>query len=268
MDLPKDVDAFGGSTVRGYELTRNHLLSALPVATQTLWLPKLQCVELQDNQLLQESYRKISHVYFPTTAIVSVLLSLENGGSSEVAVIGHEGVAGVAPFMGVDSSSDRVVVQRAGQAFRLDVVTVRNEFEQGGPTLRLVLRYAAALMAQTAQTAACTRHHTLDKRLSTWLLRCLDRSLNHRLQVTQELIASLLGVRRAGVCESISRLEKDGIIRHHRGRIDVIHRGRLELRACECYCIVEAEYTRLLPRPAIAPDLIGGHTRQALDTSE
>ena len=197
--------------------------------------------------VLYESGATLSHVYFPTTAIVSLLYVMENGASAEIAVVGHEGLVGVSLFMGGESTPSRAVVQSAGRGFRLQAATMKDEFDRAGPVLHLLLRYTQALITQMAQTAVCNRHHSLDQQLCRWLLLSLDRLQGNDLVMTQELIANMLGVRREGVTEAALKLQKAKLIRYSRGRISVLDRPGLEQRTCECYAVVKVEYDRLLP---------------------
>ncbi|KWT64117.1 cAMP-binding protein [Variovorax sp. WDL1] len=198
-------------------------------------------------QVLYESGGTLSHVYFPTTAIVSLLYVLENGASAEIAVVGNEGIVGVSLFMGGQSTPSRAVVQSAGEGFRLKAQLMKDEFDRAGPVLHLLLRYTQALITQMAQTAVCNRHHSLDQQLCRWLLLSLDRLQGNELVMTQELIANMLGVRREGVTEGALKLQQAGLIRYARGRISVLNRAGLEERTCECYGVVKKEYDRLLP---------------------
>ena len=225
----------------------NRLLAALPEAEAKRWLPELEAVELKLGQVLYESGATLSHVYFPTTAIVSLLYVMENGASAEIAVVGMEGIVGISLFMGGGSTPSRAVVQSAGQAYRLKSQVMKAEFDRGGPVLHLLLRYTQALITQMAQTAVCNRHHSLDQQLCRWLLLSLDRLRGNELAMTQELIANMLGVRREGVTEGALKLQKAGLIRYSRGRISVLDRPGLEERTCECYAVVKKEYDRLLP---------------------
>jgi CRP-like cAMP-binding protein len=225
----------------------NHLLAALPDAERQRWLPQLEAVEMPLGQVLYESGGTLSHVYFPTTAIVSLLYVMENGASAEIAVVGNEGIVGISLFMGGDSTSSRAVVQSAGMGFRLKAQTLMNEFDRAGPVLHLLLRYTQALITQMAQTAVCNRHHSLDQQLCRWLLLSLDRLQGNELVMTQELIANMLGVRREGVTEGALKLQQLGLIRYARGHITVLDRDGLEKRTCECYAVVKNEYDRLLP---------------------
>jgi CRP-like cAMP-binding protein len=186
-------------------------------------------------------------VYFPTTAIVSLLYVLENGASAEIAVVGKEGIVGISLFMGGESTPNRAVVQSAGKGFRLSADALKVEFNRAGPVLHLLLRYTQALITQMSQTAVCNRHHSLDQQLCRWLLLSLDRLTGDELVMTQELISNMLGVRREGVTEAAQQLQAAGLIRYARGRITVLDRERLEKRSCECYAVVKKEYDRLLP---------------------
>ena len=231
--------------------TENHLLAALPEPERQRWLPQLERVELPLGRVLYESGGTLSHVYFPTTAIVSLLYVMENGASAEIAVVGNEGIVGISLFMGGESTSSRAVVQSAGLGFRLEAQTMKDEFDRAGSVLHLLLRYTQALITQMAQTAVCNRHHSLDQQLCRWLLLSLDRLQGNELLMTQELIANMLGVRREGVTEGALKLQQAGLIRYARGHISVLDRPGLEKRSCECYSVVKREYDRLLPeKPA------------------
>lgn len=226
---------------------RNQLLAALPDAEWQRWQPQLEWVAMPLGEVMYESGRTLSHVYFPTTAIISLLYVMEDGASAEIAVVGHEGVVGISLFMGGESTPSRAVVQSAGQGWRLKAGAVKEEFNRSGPVMHLLLRYTQALITQMAQTAVCNRHHALDQQLCRWLLLSLDRLEGNQLVMTQELIANMLGVRREGVTEAALRLQQLGLIRYARGRITVLDRPGLEARTCECYAVVKKEYDRLLP---------------------
>ena len=231
--------------------TENHLLAALPDPEWQRWQPQLERVEMPLGQVLYESGTTLSHVYFPTTAIVSLLYVMENGASAEIAVVGNEGIVGISLFMGGDSTSSRAVVQSAGLGFRLKAQIMKDDFNRAGPVLHLLLRYTQALITQMAQTAVCNRHHSLDQQLCRWLLLSLDRLQGNELVMTQELIANMLGVRREGVTEGALKLQQAGLIRYARGHISVLDRDGLQKRSCECYAVVKKEYDRLLPaKPA------------------
>jgi len=229
------------------EARSNQLLAALPEDAWARWLPWLEPVELPLGKVLYEAGGRLSHVYFPTTAIVSLLHLMEDGSSAEIAVVGRDGMIGVSLFMGGDSTTSRAVVQSEGQGYRLSSNLMMLEFNRAGPVLHLVLRYTQALISQMTQTAVCNRHHSLDQQLCRWLLLSLDRLPGNELVMTQELIANMLGVRREGVTEAAGQLHKAGLINYRRGRITVLDRPGLEERTCECYAVVKKEYDRLLP---------------------
>jgi len=228
----------------------NYLLAALPDAEWQRWLPQLERVEMPLGQVLYESGGTLSHVYFPTTAIVSLLYVMENGASAEIAVVGNEGIVGISLFMGGDSTSSRAVVQSAGEGLRLKAQVMKSDFNRAGPVLHLLLRYTQALITQMAQTAVCNRHHSVDQQLCRWLLLSLDRLTSNKLNMTQELIANMLGVRREGVTDAAGKLQKLGVIQYARGRITVLDRPKLEKLCCECYGVVKKETDRLLPQGA------------------
>ena len=225
----------------------NQLLAALPDAQRAPWLPQLELVDMPLGRVLYESGSKMTHVYFPTTSIVSLLYVLDNGTSAEIAVVGNEGIVGVSLFMGGGSTPSRAVVQSAGQGLRLKATAMLQEFNRAGPVLHLLLRYTQALITQMAQTAVCNRHHSVDQQLCRWLLLSLDRLQSNQLVMTQELIANMLGVRREGVTVAAGHLHSAGLIDYRRGRITVLDRAALERRSCECYAVVKKEYDRLLP---------------------
>jgi CRP-like cAMP-binding protein len=222
------------------------LLASLPDSVWKHWLPQLEAVQMPLGEVLYESGVTLSHVYFPTTAIVSLLYVMEDGASAEIAVVGNEGIVGISLFMGGGSTPSRAVVQSAGLGLRLKARALKDEFNRAGPVLHLLLRYTQALITQMAQTAVCNRHHSLDQQLCRWLLLSLDRLQGDDLVMTQELIANMLGVRREGVTESALKLQTAGLIRYARGHITVLDRAGLELRTCECYAVVKKEYDRLL----------------------
>ena len=226
---------------------KNHLLAALSGLEWQRWQPLLEDVEMPLGRVLYEADKMLSHVYFPTTSIVSLLTVLENGSSAEIAVVGNDGLVGVSLFMGGGSTPSRAVVQSAGHGFRLKAEDMKREFDRGGPVLHLLLRYTQALITQMSQTAVCNRHHSLDQQLCRWLLLSLDRLEGSELVMTQELIANMLGVRREGVTDGATKLQNAGLISYSRGRIRVLDRPGLEQRTCECYRVVKKEYDRLLP---------------------
>jgi len=226
---------------------QNHLLAQLPKAEQKRWFPQLEWVDMPLGEVIYEAGATLRHVYFPTTAIVSLLYVMEDGASAEIAVVGNEGIVGVSLFMGGGSTPSRGVVQSAGKGYRLSAKIMKNEFDRAGPVLHLLLRYTQALITQMSQTAVCNRHHSLDNQLCRWLLLSLDRLQGNELVMTQELIANMLGVRREGVTEGALKLQKAGLIQYARGHITVLDRKGLEKRSCECYSVVKKEYDRLLP---------------------
>ena len=230
------------------EQRENSLLAALPDPEWRRWEPLLEQVEMPLSQVLYEPGATLTHVYFPTTSIVSLLYVTEDGASAEIAVVGNEGLVGVSLFMGGESTPSRAVVQSAGHGFRLKAQLMKNEFNRAGPVLRLLLRYTQALITQMSQTAVCNRHHTLDQQLCRWLLLSLDRLQANELTMTQELIANMLGVRREAVTEAAGKLQHAGLITYARGHIRVLNRPGLEERTCECYAVVKNEYDRLLPQ--------------------
>jgi CRP-like cAMP-binding protein len=226
---------------------KNQLLAALGETEFARWLPRLERVDLSLGEVLYESGRRLTHVYFPTTSIVSLLYVMQDGASAEIAVVGFEGLVGISLFMGGETTPSRAVVQSAGQAYRLSANAMLQEFNRAGPVLHLLLRYTQALITQMAQTAVCNRHHSVDQQLCRWLLLSLDRLTTQEIRMTHELIGNMLGVRREGVTEAAGRLQADGLIRYRRGRITVLDRPGLEQRTCECYGVVRKEYDRLLP---------------------
>jgi CRP-like cAMP-binding protein len=226
---------------------QNHLLAALPDADFERLLPNLELVPLELGWALYESGSQQGYVYFPTTTIVSLLYVMEDGSSAEIAVVGNEGVVGIALFMGGETTPSRAVVQSAGYAYRLKGSLLKAEFKRGGALQHLLLCYTQALITQMAQTAVCNRHHALEQQLCRWLLLSLDRLSSNELTMTQELIANMLGVRREGVTEAAGHLQKAGLIHYSRGKITVLDRAKLEARVCECYAVVKREYGRLLP---------------------
>lgn len=230
---------------------QNHLLSALPADDYKRIVAHLELVPLPLGDILYEPGIKLRYVYFPTTAIVSLLYVMEDGASAEIAIVGNEGILGISLFMGGETTPSRAVVQSAGYGFRLKAQLLKDEFGRFGPFLRLLLRYTQALITQMAQTAVCNRHHSVDQQLCRWLLLSLDRLASSELSMTQELIANMLGVRREGVTEAAGKLQQAGLIHYRRGRITVLDRPRLEARACECYQVVKTEFDRLLPYCAV-----------------
>lgn len=224
----------------------NHLLAALADEELSRLAPHMEWVDLALGEVLYEPGDTLRHVYFPTDSIVSLLQVTESGASAEIAVVGNEGLVGIAVFMGGESTSSRAVVQSAGGAFRLAGYKLKEEFDRHGDLLLLMLRYTQALIAQMSQTGLCNRHHSIDQQLCRWLLLSLDRLACNQLTMTQELMANMLGVRREGVTEAAGKLQRQGVIEYNRGQIKVLDRPRLERLSCECYSVVKAESDRLL----------------------
>lgn len=241
-----------GKTGKGLKITespsplQNHLLGALPPDARERIFPRLELVPLPLGQVLYESGDTLSHVYFPTDSIVSLLYVMENGASGEISVVGNEGLIGVALLLGGESTPSRAIVQSAGRAYRLLGQRLKDEFNRHGEMHLLLLRYTQSLITQMAQTAVCNRHHSIDQQLCRWLLLSMDRLPSNRLDMTQELIANMLGVRREGVTEAAGKLQKLDVIEYHRGHILVKDRLKLEKLCCECYAVVKIETDRLL----------------------
>jgi len=230
--------------------TNNLLLAALPATDYERLLPHLELISLPLGWSVYEPGNRMRHVFFPTQGIVSLLYVMENGASAEIAITGNEGLVGIALFMGGESTPSRAVVQAAGHAYRLPAQYLRQEFERGGELQHLLLRFTQALITQMAQTAVCNRHHTIEQQLCRWLLLSLDRLHSNELEMTQELIANMLGVRREGVTEAAGDLQDAGLIKYRRGHITVLDRTKLEHRVCECYAVVKRESDRLLSHGA------------------
>ena len=226
---------------------QNRLLAALPASELEHFSEALELVSMPLGNVLYESGSPLKYVYFPTTSIVSMLYVMEDGASAEIAVVGNDGIIGVALFMGGETMPNRALVQSAGHAYRLKGDILKQEFKRIGRLHYLLLRYTQALLTQMSQTAVCNRHHSVDQQLCRWLLLSLDRLSSNKLTMTQELIANMLGVRREGVTEAAGKLQKAGLIRYSRGRITVLDRAELEARVCECYQVVKNEFDRLLP---------------------
>ena len=239
---------------------QNHLLATLPIDEAERLYAHLELVELLLGGVLYESGDQLQYVYFPTGSIVSLLYVMADGASAEIAVVGNEGIIGIALFMGGETMPNRAVVQNAGYAYRLKGELLKKEFNRGGELQHLLLRYTQALLTQMSQTAVCNRHHSVDQQLCRWLLLSLDRLPSNELSMTQELIANMLGVRREGVTEAAGKLQSAGLIHYSRGRITVIDRPRLEARACECYQVVKMEFDRLLPYAMAMCSVASGHS--------
>lgn len=227
--------------------TLNRLLNALPQLDFDRIVPHLESVQLKLGEVLYESGDQMKYAYFPTTAIISLLYVLEDGASAEIAIVGNEGILGISLFMGGQTTPSRAVVQSKGRAYRFRADLLLREFNLGGGTHNLLLRYTQALITQMTQTAVCNRHHSVEQQLCRWLLLSLDRLPDLSLDMTQELIANMLGVRREGVTEAAGKLQREGLIKYCRGHIDVLDRPALERRVCECYQVVKTEFERLLP---------------------
>jgi CRP-like cAMP-binding protein len=227
--------------------TRNRLLAALDAAAFERLAPHLEPAPLALGQVLHQPGTRMRHVYFPTTAIVSLLYVMENGSSAEIAVVGNDGVLGISLFMGGETTPNWAVVQSAGESYRLGTEHLLKEFGLAGDTMHLLLRYTQALITQMAQTAVCNRHHSVDQQLCRWLLLSLDLLPTNELVMTQELIANMLGVRREGVTEAAGKLQAAGLIHYSRGHIHVVDRAGIEARVCECYRVVRQETDRILP---------------------
>lgn len=225
---------------------QNHLLASFPVAELERLSAYLELVPMKLGDMLYEPGGQLQHAYFPTTSIVSLHYVTESGGSAEAAGVGNEGVVGVSLFMGGNTTPSSAVVQTAGHAYRMERNVLLEEFNRAGLLQRLMLRYTQALITQIMQTAACNRHHSVEQQLCRWLLLTIDRIPAAELVMTQELIASMLGVRREGITEAAGKLQTAGFIRYRRGHIAVLDRGGLETRSCECYAVVKKELIRLL----------------------
>jgi len=227
---------------------QNHVLDALPQMERERLFPHLKLVPLPLGMVVYESGAALRHIYFPTNSIVSLLYVMQDGASAEIAVVGNEGVIGVSLFMGGETTPSRAIVQSAGHAYRLTGKRLKQEFSRHGELLHILLRYTQSLITQMSQTAVCNRHHSLDQQLCRWLLLSLDRLSGNRLDMTQELIANMLGVRREGVTDAAGKLQKLGVIRYTRGKIVVLDRPQLERLCCECYAVVKRESDRLATR--------------------
>jgi len=225
---------------------QNHLLAVLPAEIFERIAPHLELISMPLGEVLYESGGPLHHVYFPTTAIVSLHYLLESGATAEIAGVGNEGVIGISIFMGGNTTPNLATVQTAGCGYRLKERLMMEEFNRAGPMMRLMLRYTQALMTQISQTAVCNRHHSIEQQLCRWLLLNLDRLPSQELTITQELIAGMLGVRREGITEAAGNFQRAGLISYRRGHITVLDRSGLESHVCECYQIVKKEFHRLL----------------------
>ncbi len=245
---------------------KNHLLDALPESDYARLLPDLEPIAMPLGWVVYESGSLMTHVYFPTTSIVSLLYVMESGASAEIAIVGNEGLVGISLFMGGESTTSRAVVQSAGTGYRMKASVLKREFALGAELQHLALRYTQALITQMAQTAVCNRHHTVDQQLCRWLLLSMDRLPANELKMTQELIANMLGVRREGVTAAAGHLQAAGLIHYSRGHITVLDRKGLEDRVCECYSVVKGEFDRLLPYrvPARTGNYVSASTGRTL----
>jgi CRP-like cAMP-binding protein len=234
------------SSMASHNASQNHLVAALPTAEYDRLAAHLELVPLLLGDVLYEPGEELKHAYFPTTGIVSLHYVTESGASAETAGVGNEGVVGISLFMGGDTTPSSAVVQTAGHGYRLEARRLKEEFKRGGLMQNLLLRYTQALMTQVTQTAVCNRHHSVEQQLCRWLLLTLDRVSSRELVMTQELVASMLGVRREGVTEAAGKLKNAGLISYRRGHISVLDRSGLETRVCECYAVVKKEIGRLL----------------------
>ena len=243
------------SGLRRHDPAQNDLLAALPKADYERLSGSLDLIPLPLGRAVYESGAQLEYVYFPTDCIVSLLSVMRDGSSAEIAIAGNDGIVGIALFMGGETTSSRAVVQNAGYAYRVPAAVIKREFERGGALQLLLLRYTQALITQMAQTAVCNRHHSLEQQLCRWLLLSVDRLPSNTLQMTEELIANMLGVPGEGVAEAASMLQADGLIRYRQGAITLLDRPGLEQRVCECYSVVKREFDRLLRLPGRAEAL-------------
>jgi len=225
---------------------QNHLLAALPPAELARIAPNLELVPMRLGEMLYEPDEQLTHAYFPTSAIISLHYVIESGASAEISGVGNEGVVGISLFMGGDTTPSSAVVQTAGYAYRMDRRVLKEEFDRAGPMLKLLLRYTHALITQMTQVAGCNRHHSVEQQLCRWLLATLDRIPSGQLVMTQQLVASMLGVRREGITEAAGKLQQAGYISYRRGHITVLERSGIESLVCECYAAVKDESSRLL----------------------
>jgi CRP-like cAMP-binding protein len=234
------------------DITKNRLLAALPKTVLLRWIPLLEAVDMPLGLVLYEAGTTLGHIYFPTTAVVSLLYVMRDGDSAEIAVVGNDGLVGISLFMGGGSTPSRALVQNGGKGYRMSAELVQHEFENSKPVMHLFLRYTQALITQMTQSAACNKHHSLDQQLCRWLLLTLDRYEGNELTMTKQLIANMLGTSGEKMREGALKLQQEGLIHYAKGRITVSDRQGLEKRSCECYRVVKAEYERLLPQSEMA----------------
>jgi CRP-like cAMP-binding protein len=247
--------------------SQNHLLAALPTAEFERLSAGLELMPMRLGEALYEPGRKLEHAYFPITSIISLLYVTQSGASSEIAGVGPEGIVGIPMFMGGHTTTSSAVVRTAGHAYRLKRAALVAEFERAGVVQRLLLSYTQSLITQMCQTAACNRHHSVEQQLSRWLLWTVDRLPAQQLTMTQDLVASLIGVRRESITEAAGRLQQFGFIRYRRGHIDVLDRAGLQSRACECYFALKNEMNRLLPRAMLSQDVMAQSAQLLQETS-
>ena len=227
-------------------LIDNGILAALPAADLTRLAPQLELVPMLLGETLYEPGERLQHVYFPTSAVLSLRYITESGASTEIAGVGNEGMPGIALFLGGDTTPGSAVVQSTGHGYRLAAKLIKEEFGRAGAMQPLLLRYAQVLLTQVFQSGVCNRHHGIEQQLCRWLLLNLDRLSTNELVITQELVAGALSVRREGITEAAGKLQRAGFIRYRRGHISVLDRAGLESGTCECYGIVKGEMDRLL----------------------
>ena len=234
------------SAAQQHRPRQNALLAALSAADCERLANDLELVPLTLGQVLYEAGQTMGHAYFPIDCVVSLLYVMKNGESAEIAIVGNEGIIGIALFMGGESTQSRAIVQNAGHAFRLKAQVLKDEFHGGGALSRLLLMFTSALITQMVQTAACNRHHPVDKQLCRWMLLSLDRLPSNQISMTQKLIGNMLGLSSADVTKATNVLQKAGLIHYNAGEITVLDRSGVEKRSCECYEVVKKESDRLL----------------------
>jgi CRP-like cAMP-binding protein len=241
--MPKSLN----KNVQSPDPKQNHILASLPAKDYERILPDLKLIDMPLDWTMSESGDHINFLDFPISGIVSLMYSLEDGSTSETALVGSEGMVGISIYMGGESMPSSTEVQTAGQAYRLSRKLMKQEFALGGELQHLSLLFAQALICQTSQTAVCNQHHSVEQQMCRWMLMSIDRLKADELLITQEAVGRLLGVRRESVTQTVSQLQKDNLIERSRGRIKILDRVKLEKRACECYAAVRDEYERLLP---------------------